>query len=118
MAIDFDKEQGRKEYLTSKLDDLLDGINDSYGKVLLDELISRLEATVKDFNEEIHSLTDQLKENTTLKQELLQKIITEETSPPEEAKEDEPATDSSEEEAPQEMSEWERRLEALSKKEK
>lgn len=117
MAIDFDKEQGRIEYLTSKLDDLLDGINDSYGKVLLDELISRLEATVKDFNDEIKSLTDQLKENTTLKQELLQKIITEETAPPEVAPAEESDSGDSAKEAPQEMSEWECRLETLSKKE-
>ncbi|MDP6533516.1 MAG: hypothetical protein QF845_00325 [Candidatus Marinimicrobia bacterium] len=117
MSIDFDKEQGRKEYLTSKLDDLLDGINDSYGKVLVDELISRLEATVKDFNEEIKSLTDQLKENTSLKQEILQKIITEETDPPEIQHTDDSESASSTEEAPSEMSEWERRLEALSKKE-
>ncbi|MBT3216394.1 MAG: hypothetical protein HOD97_04330 [Candidatus Marinimicrobia bacterium] len=120
MAIDFDKEQGRKEYLTSKLDDLLDGINDSYGKVLLDELISRLEGTVKDFNDEIQSLTNQLKENTSLKQELLEKIITEETAPPSEGPSDdalEDETDSNAEEGPKEMSEWERRLEDLSKKE-
>ena len=118
MAIDFDKEQGRKDYLTSKLDDLLDGINDSYGKVLLDELISRLESTVKDFNDEIQSLTDQLKENTTLKQELLQKIITEESVSPDAIQNEASDSGDSEEQAPQEMSEWERRLETLSKKEK
>ena len=43
-----------------KLDDLLDGINDSYGKLLLDELIMRLELTVKDFNAEIKVLLDQI----------------------------------------------------------
>ena len=36
MSIDLDTTEGRKKYLSDKLDDLLDGINDSYGKLLLD----------------------------------------------------------------------------------
>ena len=60
MSIDLDTTEGRKKYLSDKLDDLLDGINDSYGKLLLDELIIRLELTVKDFNEEMKVLVDQL----------------------------------------------------------
>ena len=50
MSIDFAKKEAREGYLQSKLDDLLDGINASYGQTLLDELMSRLEATVDDFN--------------------------------------------------------------------
>lgn len=113
MAIDLDKEKGRKEYLSTKLDDLLDGINDSYGKVLLDELINRLEGTIKDFNEEIQSLMANLKDNTTRKEELMQQIITEEKEGPAlEPKGD----DTVDQEPAEDMSEWEKRLEELSKK--
>ena len=46
MSIDFGKKEAREGYLQAKLDDLLDGINSSYGQALLDELMSRLEATI------------------------------------------------------------------------
>ena len=52
MGIDFSKKEEREGYLQSKLDDLLDGINASYGQALLDELMLRLESTVDDFNTE------------------------------------------------------------------
>ena len=52
MSVDLDTTEGRKQYLSDKLDDLLDGINESYGVVLMEELLSRLELTIKDFNDE------------------------------------------------------------------
>ena len=58
----------RKEK-AKKLDDLLDGINESYGK-LLDELIICLELTVKDFNEEMKTLVDQLVKKEKKRQHL------------------------------------------------
>ena len=60
MSIDLDTSEGRKQYLSEKLDDLLDGINDCYGTVLMEELLCRLELTIKDFNDEIKTLCDQL----------------------------------------------------------
>ena len=72
MSIDLDTTEGRKKYLSDKLDDLLDGINDSYGKLLLDELIIRLELTVKDFNEEMNVLVDQLVKKEKERQQILE----------------------------------------------
>ena len=72
MSIDLDTTEGRKKYLSDKLDDLLDGINDSYGKLLLDELIIRLELTVKDFNEEMKVLVDQLVKKEKERQQILE----------------------------------------------
>ena len=46
MGIDLDTTEGRKEYLAEKLDDLLGGINDSYGVILMKELLDRLELTL------------------------------------------------------------------------
>ena len=71
MSIDLDTTEGRKKYLSDKLDDLLDGINDSYGKILLDELIIRLELTVKDFNEEMKVLVGQLVKKEKERQQIL-----------------------------------------------
>lgn len=72
MGIDLDTNEGRKKYLSEKLDDLLDGINESYGKLLLDELIIRLELTVKDFNEEMKTLVDQLVKKEKERQQILE----------------------------------------------
>ena len=46
MGIDFENKENRLDYLSSKLDDLLDSINSSYGKTLLDELVTRLHRTI------------------------------------------------------------------------
>ena len=72
MSIDLDTSEGRKQYLSEKLDDLLDGINDSYGTVLMEELLTRLELTIKDFNDEMKTLCDQLVKKQKERQHLLE----------------------------------------------
>ena len=74
MSIDFSKKEDREGYLQAKLDDLLDGINASYGQSLLDELMVRLETTIDDFNKEVDDLMDVLKKSSDEKEELMQKI--------------------------------------------
>ena len=71
MGIDLNTSDGRKEYLTEKLDDLLSGINDSYGAVLMQELLNRLELTIKDFNEEVKVLCNQLVKKQEERQHLM-----------------------------------------------
>ena len=71
MEIDLNTSEGRKEYLTEKLDDLLSGINDSYGVVLMQELLDRLELTIKDFNEEVKVLCNQLVKKQEERQHLM-----------------------------------------------
>lgn len=63
MAVDFNDSKSRLDYLGTKLDDLMDGINVNYGKVLMDELVRRLEHTVSDFNDEVKVLINSLKAN-------------------------------------------------------
>ena len=53
MDIDFESQAGRENYLNEKLDNLLSGINASYGQALLDELVTRLQRTITDFNKEV-----------------------------------------------------------------
>ena len=111
MSIDFSKKEQREGYLQNKLDDLLDGINASYGQSLLDELMIRLEATIDDFNKEVDDLMDSLKKSSDEKEKLLQQIKSGEIEDTKEEK-----TESADDEAQsdkQELSEWEKRLEGI-----
>ena len=82
MGIDLDTSKGRKQYLSEKLDDLLAGINDSYGVVLMEELLCRLELAIKDFNDEMKTLCDQLIKKQEERQHLLEILKTNESIPP------------------------------------
>jgi hypothetical protein len=112
MSIDLDTTEGRKKYLSDKLDDLLDGINDSYGKILLDELIIRLELTVKDFNEEMKVLVDQLVKKEKERQQILEMMKSSESVDISETAADDAAqvdVDVSD------LSEWEQKLAKIEK---
>ena len=123
MSIDLDSTEGRKQYLSDKLDDLLEGINDSYGTLLMEELLARLELTVKDFNDEMKSLCDDLVSKEKERQQLLEMLKTSEsmTAAPVSAQEvaietgqesvDPVVIDESDEDIP----EWEKKLAKLEK---
>lgn len=112
MSIDLDTTEGRKKYLSDKLDDLLDGINDSYGKLLLDELIIRLELTVKDFNEEMKVLVDELVKKEKERQQLLEMM---KSTNSEDISQADSEQDSSPEIDVAELSEWEQKLAKIEK---
>ncbi len=112
MSIDFSKKEQREGYLQNKLDDLLDGINASYGQSLLDELMIRLEATIDDFNKEVDDLMDSLKKSSDEKEKLLQQIKSGEIEDPKDENSQSAESESSEDK--QELSEWEKRLEGIS----
>jgi len=78
--MELDTPDGRKKYLNDKLDNLLDGINDSYGKMLLEELVGRLETTIKDFNDEIVELCSQLSEKEKERQHVIEMMKSEDAS--------------------------------------
>jgi len=115
MDIDFSKKEEREGYLQTKLDDLLDGINASYGQSLLDELMLRLEATVDDFNQEVDDLMNSLKKSSEEKEKLIQQIKSGESIKLEKESDQIPDSILDEDEAPRELSEWEKRLEGMSK---
>tara|TARA_A100001035_G_scaffold279379_2_gene280613 strand:+ start:552 stop:890 length:339 start_codon:yes stop_codon:yes gene_type:complete len=112
MSIDFSKKEQREGYLQNKLDDLLDGINASYGQSLLDELMIRLEATIDDFNKEVDDLMDSLKKSSDEKEKLLQQIKSGELDNA--ATPDASTADESPSGEKTELSEWEKRLEGIS----
>ena len=108
MSMDFSKKEDREGYLQAKLDDLLDGINASYGQSLLDELMVRLETTIDDFNKEVDDLMDVLKKSSDEKEELMQKIKSGDID-----NSDEPPSETTVSEE-KDLSEWEKRLEGKS----
>ena len=117
MSIDLGTTEGRKHYLSEKLDDLLEGINDSYGTLLMEELLSRLELTVKDFNVEMNNLCDELVKKEKDRQQLLEIIKTSDTTPgslktPKQTNISNIKPEELEDDAP----EWEKKLAKLEKK--
>ena len=125
MSIDLDSTEGRKHYLSEKLDDLLEGINDSYGTLLMEELLARLELTIKDFNDEMKNLCDELVRNEKERQQLLEMLkSTDGMQEPTPAPTQTTVSDTeSEDRAPMEIDEveedipeWEKKLAKLEKK--
>ena len=125
MSIDLDSTEGRKQYLSEKLDDLLEGINDSYGTLLMEELLARLELTVKDFNDEMKVLCDQLVTKEKERQQLMEMLKTTDGIPAPAPDTQQPMPNTSEavdpghmeiEELDEDVPEWEKKLAKLEKK--
>ena len=64
MSIDLKSNEGQDKFIQDNMSDLIEGVNDSYGPVLVEELITRLRKTIEDFNNEITSAFDELKLRT------------------------------------------------------
>ena len=105
--------------LSAKLNEFLDGVGDSYGKVILDELVTRLEYTITDFKDEVGEVMEQMLENAANKKEILSNLIAKESSPLSgddtavDVSSDSPQASAAGEDDSREMSEWEKKLEKL-----
>ncbi len=93
----------QRAHLDEKVSALVEQVDEGYGKALLEQLLRRMELTVKDFTNEIDQLVERLKHNADTQEELLGKIKRKSiiTGPAELASEDISAED---------IPEWERRL--------
>ena len=114
MSIEFNNQDSRLGYLNDKLDDLLEGINASYGEELFNELVSRLDRTINDFNEEISLLTEAVKGNSEKRAEIIHTLmegqdINSNAATNSTTNDSNASTDIDSEM----MSEWEKRLEGL-----
>ena len=112
MSIDFENKDGRESYLLEKLDDLLSGLNNTYGQVLLDELVTRLQRTLEDFNEEVEGIMGELKDSSDRRNQIMHDLMEGKDAPPPSSGDnadpiESPGLDTSE------MSEWEKRLEGM-----
>jgi len=74
LAIDLSTPEGRSSYLNDKLSDLINGVDSTYGNIIFDELLKRIDSTIKDFNTEMESVFDELKINEKKRQSLLVKL--------------------------------------------
>ena len=111
MSIEFNNQDSRLGYLNNKLDDLLDGINASYGEELFNELVKRLERTVNDFNDEISVLTEEVKGNSEKRAEIIHTLMEGQDMAQTETTDDVgQETSNLDSEI---LSEWEKRLEGL-----
>ena len=94
--MDFNKKQDRIKYLEDKFDNLLDVIGENYGTALMEELVSRLNDTIDDFNKEMSSLFKTLKEREQERQKYLNNI-------------------SKDKKSKKELTKWEKKLKELEK---
>ena len=110
MSIEFDNKDSRQNYLNEKLDNLLSGINSTYGQVLLDELVTRLQRTLDDFNEEVQDIMGDLKDSSDRRNQIIHDLMEGKEATQSEGDSDVQSGDDSGPDT-SEMSEWERRLE-------
>ncbi|UCH63441.1 MAG: hypothetical protein JSU77_03020 [Fidelibacterota bacterium] len=72
----------RQEQLTrlnEKVNALVVQVEEGYGEALLEQLIHRMELTVRDFVIEVDGLVERLKQSATTQEELLGKIKSQDT---------------------------------------
>ena len=112
MSIEFNNQDSRLGYLNERLDDLLEGINSSYGEELFNELVLRLERTINDFNEEISELTEAVKGNSEKRAEIIHTLMegSDSTATTQNSQDNTVEGSNLDSEI---MSEWEKRLEGL-----
>ena len=110
MSMNFESQEGRSSYLNEKLDNLLTGINASYGQALLDELVTRLMRTINDFNQEVEDIMGDLKESSDRRSQIIHDLMegNEITN-----SNDDSSDKNSGDENSGEMSAWEKKLEGL-----
>ena len=74
MATDLKTKDGRSKFIKDNLPDVLDGVNDSYGPLLVDELLRRINHTISEFNEEMSNAFNLLKEKDEKRAEAFKKF--------------------------------------------
>jgi len=112
----------QKKYLMDQFGSLMDQVGDGFGGPLQEELIRRLEQTIADFHQEVNEMLTNLKESSEKRHERLKEIWENPDAHDNDNKlsdsdiETEDSNDDKGETA--ELSDWEKRLEALDSKPK
>ena len=113
----------QKKYLMDQFGSLMDQVGDGFGGPLQEELIRRLEQTIADFHQEVNEMLTNLKESSEKRHEKLKEIW---ENPDAHDSDDNKLLDSDLEKEGSdegkgetaELSDWEKRLEALDSKPK
>ena len=74
MDIDLKTKDGQNKFIEESLSSLLEGINNSYGPILMDELNSRIRRTIEEFNAEMVAAFDELKNKENNRQKMYSMI--------------------------------------------
>ena len=74
MDVDLKTKDGQGKFIEESMSDLLKGINDSYGPLLVEELTSRIRQTINEFNSEIIAAFDELKSKESNRQKMYSMI--------------------------------------------
>tara|TARA_B100000029_G_scaffold363411_1_gene356473 strand:+ start:1661 stop:1957 length:297 start_codon:yes stop_codon:yes gene_type:complete len=74
MPIDLNTKEGRKSFIKDNLTNLIEGVNDSYGPIILEELLKRIEVTISDFNDEMIDVFSLLQEKEIKRKEAYDKL--------------------------------------------
>ena len=80
MANDLKTKDGRSKFIKDSLSTIVDGVNDSYGPVLVEELLRRIDYTITEFNEEMSDAFSLLKEKDQKRIEAFKKYEAENES--------------------------------------
>ncbi len=94
--------------MTDKLDNLLEEVNESYGDMLLKELVSRLERTIMEFNDEMNSICGILAKKEKERQDVLA-MLKSEVKADKSLKKQKKKSSSKEED----LNEWEKKLKEI-----
>ena len=74
MPIDLNNKECRKKFISDNMPELITGINDTYGPILMEELLKRIENTINDFNDEIENVFNLLREKDIQRQDILNQM--------------------------------------------
>ena len=70
MSIDLNSKEGQTKFIEDNMSSLVDGINDTYSPILVEELMNRLRQTIEEFNNELTYAFDELKVKETNRQKM------------------------------------------------
>ncbi len=99
------RQESNREIIHKKLVKLTSQILDQYGQIAFEEIISRLESVIQEFNEEVQSLFTEMKDQSEDDLGRLKSLMVQGEEPEKEPEADLPEMPG--------MSEFERRLEAM-----
>ena len=74
MAIDLSTKDGRSSYFNDKLEDLMTGVDSTYGTIIFDELLKRIDKTISEFHGEMEEIFKELSLNEKKRQTVLRKL--------------------------------------------
>ena len=74
MAIDLSTKDGRSSYFNDKLEDLMTGVDSTYGTIIFDELLKRIDKTISEFHGEMEEIFKELTLNEKKRQTVLRKL--------------------------------------------